>query len=156
MKYYILLTVLVIGVFFGLVEGAFAQPPQVCPHGAVKYDVGAGYEYGAEYAQIIVTEPTVTWLALGDFVISKVCIKVGGPGGGEVISFPVDGDGSWTNYTGYDVSHVVLYGSPTSVFVTGFWVSGDWGEKSGWALVFLFILLAITFAAAASRGTRVR
>ena len=120
-----------------------SESAQVCSDGIVKYEAGQGYEYGYEYGSINIlpTDPQiVTWTA--SFDVNSVCVKVGGPDGGELY-YPDPGLGEWVNTSGYDVSHVVLSGSPTQVGLGRLSAS-----NAGASVAALLLLLALVIAGA--------
>jgi len=79
----------------------------VCPHGDVKYEIDKGkYEYTDDSATIWGDETTVYWEAGQGCTITSVCIKIGGPVGGELIN-PDPSLDQWTTGT-FGISHVVL------------------------------------------------
>lgn len=114
-----------------------------CFSGDVKYDVGEGYEYGEGSAIITVDEPYVYWEGI-DFEIAEVCIKVGGPGGGELF-YPDPNEGVWFNDSGHDVSHVVLRGSPTPVTLASITTQSNSGGQF-LIIVLVAFLIVVTFA----------
>lgn len=88
----------------------------VCPSGDVKYNVGSGYEYTDNSATVTVIPGTdgsknrVTWAAASGFVVTSVCIKIGGQHGGS-LQYPSASAGQAGPYA-YDISHIVLKTSP--------------------------------------------
>lgn len=84
----------------------YTEAEKVCPAGNVKYEIGSGYEYDDGSATITGDGDSVTWTAADGFIITGVCIKIGGPGGGSLIN-PDPADGSGGPYA-YDISHVVV------------------------------------------------
>jgi hypothetical protein len=81
---------------------------KVCPKGNVKKEVPGNYEYNDGTGWIESGLFQARWGANSDYEIGKVCIKIGGPGGGTLV-WPNAQAGSWTNPTKYGISHVVLY-----------------------------------------------
>ena len=87
-----------------------AECEKVCPHGNVKYDVGTGYAYSDGSAWIDADENTASWGANPGHQITKVCVKIGGPGGGSLLWFEA-GDSPVGPFA-YGISHVVAYTEP--------------------------------------------
>ncbi len=86
----------------------------VCPAGNVKVNDGTGVEYtdGTATATIVPGSPknTATWSASPGNVITDVCIKIGGSGGGS-LQYPDPLAGSAGPYS-YDISHIVITTRP--------------------------------------------
>lgn len=90
----------------------------VCAPGLIKYEVGSGYEYGAEYGEVIVFEPAVWYQTYAPYQPTGICVKAGT----ETFYFnSTVNPSTWINLSGHDVSHVVVYGNaPTAVGLSGF------------------------------------
>jgi len=87
-----------------------------CPTGNVKLNVGSGYEYTDHSATVSVIPGTdgehnrVTWSPASGFVVTGVCMKIGGSNGGT-LKYPSPSLGQAGPYA-YDISHVVLTTKP--------------------------------------------
>jgi hypothetical protein len=124
----ILLLIGTLTLTFGTASAEEAPESNNCStyNAIVKYEVGSGYEYGEGLVEITVEgDPEiVTWEAIPPTHISAICVKVGGPGGGSTVYIDsAPQQGSWTNDTGYDVSHIIAYAQPTAVTLVGFTAS---------------------------------
>ena len=106
---YTLLVISLVALLFG---SAYTSEPSeqydsadnVCTGYDVKIDEPGTYE-GPE-ATLVVTKEKSTWTAKLGYEIVGACVKIGGPGGGTLISFD-DGDGSYTTDS-YDISHTAI------------------------------------------------
>lgn len=102
--------------------GAIVVPQQaaatgaVCPAGNVKFEVGGGYEYTDNTGTVSVvpagSKNKATWASASGSLISAVCVKIGGSGGGSLL-YPNPSLGMAGPFS-YDISHVVLYTRPVS------------------------------------------
>lgn len=102
----------------------FAAPDAVCDPGNVKGNVSGSViviEYTDNSATISGNNRTVYWAPKAGFEVGVVCVKIGGPGGGTLIS-PDPDAGTWTTST-YDISHMVVYTTPLEVVLNSFEVS---------------------------------
>ncbi|MEK7639611.1 MAG: SdrD B-like domain-containing protein [Patescibacteria group bacterium] len=79
----------------------------VCPAGNVKLNIDSGYEYNDGSGTINGNGTTVTWAPAAGFVVTSVCVKIGGHDGGTLI-YPTVGNGTYTT-TSNNISHAVLY-----------------------------------------------
>jgi hypothetical protein len=140
----------VIALNFGTASAEEAPESNNCStyNAIVKYEVGSGYEYGEGLVEITVEgDPEiVTWEAIPPTHISAICVKVSGPGGGSTVYIDsAPQQGSWTNDTGYDVSHIIAYAQPTAVTLVGFTASTP--TASHWALIGIILIYAIAVVA---------
>ena len=98
---------------------AFAAPQAtgaVCPAGNVKYEIDDGdYEYTDGSATVSGDATSVTVSAADGYEIVSVCIKIGGPDGGE--TFTYQAGGTFGPYD-YGISHVVVTTRPAVVPVS--------------------------------------
>lgn len=92
-----------------------ASPAQatgaVCPPGNVKWETDGGYEYTDGSATVSGNADQVTVTATEGYEVVGVCIKIGGPGGGETISFT--SAGTFGPFA-YGISHVVVTTRPAT------------------------------------------
>ena len=90
--------------------GVFFVPSKadaaVCPVGNVKYEIDNGYEYSDNSATIWGDGETIYWQAAEGYVITNVCVKIGGPGGGSLLN--PDPAADQAGFFRYDISHIVL------------------------------------------------
>lgn len=80
-----------------------------CPAGDVKWEEGSGYEYTDGSATIEGDANSVTITITDGYVFVSGCIKIGGPGGGSLIT--ISGPGTYGPYA-YGISHVVVSTDP--------------------------------------------
>ena len=106
---YLLLVISIVILSFG---SAFTNEPSVpcdstdnvCTGYDVKVDEPGTYD-GPE-ATLVVTKEKATWIAKPGYEIIGACVKIGGPGGGTLISFD-GGDDSYATES-YDISHAAV------------------------------------------------
>ncbi len=112
----------------------------VCAPGNVKFEVGSGYEYTDNTATVIVTPDGLTteWQGKLPSLVTFVCVKIGGPGGGTLV-YPDPATMTWTSDS-YAISHVVLTTErPTAVTVTD--MSAERMDAMTWLAVSIITLL---------------
>ena len=83
----------------------------VCGQGQVKFEIDSqSYEYTDGSATVSGDANSVSWAAAPGYTVIKVCIKIGGPGGGSTWTFG-PGNGSAGPFA-YGISHVVVTTGP--------------------------------------------
>lgn len=100
------LLVLSITLLFAGFSSAKAQETgAVCPHSNVKWETDGGYEYSDGTATVSGNADQVTVSAAEGYIVTGVCVKIGGPGGGSLTGGAEEG--TYGPYE-YGISHVVV------------------------------------------------